>query len=386
MNIVVAPDSFKNSISAKDICGVVKDGILRVNPNAVVNEVPLADGGEGTMENMVYSTNGVKKQVEVMGPNGKTVKATYGVLGDNQTVIVEMAQASGLPLLEEDERDPRNTTSFGTGELIKHALEEGYRKFIVGLGGSATNDGGAGILKALGVTFHQKGGSHLAEGGASLIDLDYIDCSKLDPRLNECSIIVASDVTNKLCGPNGASAVFGPQKGATPAMVNELEHALNHFAEVVQKQEHIDMRELKGGGAAGGTGAALMTFLNAEVYSGINVIMEQVNFSRKIKEADLVVTGEGSLDDQTLSGKVISGVCNEAENYGVPVIALCGGIELKANKLDDLGILSAFTIVPGPCQLKDALEKAYEWIPERVEGIMRTFMYQSNSNNKGVGI
>ncbi|WLD93818.1 glycerate kinase [Alkalihalobacillus sp. AL-G] len=378
MKIVVAPDSFKGSISAKDICSTVTIGVKRVFPEAIVKEIPLADGGEGTMENMVHASNGTTKQVDVTGPIGKKIKAEYGLLGDNQTVVVEMAQASGLPLLQDHEKDPMKTTTFGTGELIKHALDDGFRKFIVGLGGSATNDGGTGMLRALGMSFHRKDGTHLPEGGAALIDLDHVDDSKLDPRLKECSIVIASDVTNKLCGPDGASAVFGPQKGATADMVKQLDKALNHFSEVVLTQMDTDMSELVGGGAAGGVGAALITFLDAEIQPGIDIIMEKLNFESDIKDAQLVITGEGRLDSQTLSGKVINGVSKRAQMQGVPVIALCGGLDLETNKFDDLGILSAFTIVPGPCQLEEAMVSASNWIPDRIEAIMRVLKYNLN--------
>ena len=371
MKIVVAPDSFKGSIDAKNICFQVKNAILRVFPSANILEIPLADGGEGTMENMIYSSNGQMLEVEVKGPIGKVIKAKYGIMKDNETVVIEMAQASGLPLLQEKERDPRKATSYGTGQLIKHALDNGYRKFIIGLGGSATNDGGAGMLRALGVQFFKKDGSELEEGGSALTELSYFNDNNLDARLEECSITIASDVTNKLCGDNGASAIFGPQKGATPEVVKELDGALNHFANIVLQQKGIDMRELVGGGAAGGLGASLITFMQAEIRSGIDVVMEQLNFESQIKDAHLVITGEGRLDSQTLSGKVISGVSNVARKYNVPVIALCGGMNLDVCKYDELGIVSAFSIVPGPCQLDEAMENADKWIFERTENIMR---------------
>lgn len=360
-----------------DICSAVKKGVLKVFPNANVIEIPLADGGEGTMENMIYATSGSKKQVMVTGPLGDKITAEYGVLGDHKTVVVEMAQASGLTLLQEYERNPLITTSFGTGELIKAALDDGYRKFIVGIGGSATNDGGIGMLKALGIKFYKKDGSLLPEGGASLIDLDCIVDASLDHRIKESTIIIASDVTNPLCGPNGASAVFGPQKGATPEMVKALDGGLNNFAEIVHKQKNIDIRELTGGGAAGGMGAALITFLGAELHSGVHVIMEKLSFEEIIKDADLIITGEGRLDSQTLSGKLITGVSKIAGKHEVPVIALCGGLNLEVTRLsEELGLLSAFSIVPGPCTVEEAMKQAVDWIPERIEAIMRIMKFQ----------
>lgn len=371
VKIVVAPDSFKGSISARDICLAVKKAVHQVVPDAQVVEIPLADGGEGTMENMVAASGGVKKQVEVTDPLGRRITAEYGVLGDGETAVIEMAQSSGLPLLQEHERNPLITTSFGTGELIQAALDDGYRKIIVGLGGSATNDAGLGMLKALGVRFYKKDGSPLDEGGGALLDLHTFDESTLDPRIKESTIVVACDVTNPLCGPNGASFVFGPQKGATKEMVTKLDQALNHFAEVVHKQKNVEMRNIIGGGAAGGLGAALITFLGVELKSGIEVVMEGIQFTEKAKDADLVITGEGRLDSQTLSGKVINGVCNAVKEYDIPVIALCGGLSLPANKFDELGILSAFSIVPGPCTLEEAMKQADRWIEERVVAILR---------------
>ena len=379
MKIVIAPDSFKGSISARDFCTAVKAGVKRVFPDAKVVEVPLADGGEGTMENIVFASKGTKKRVKVTGPIGEKVAAEYGILGDKETVIIEMAQASGLPLLKEHERNPLITTSYGTGDLIKAALDDGFRKFIIGIGGSATNDGGMGMLKALGISFYDKNGSPLPEGGAALIDLHHIDETNFDQRLKESTIVVASDVTNLLCGPNGASAVFGPQKGATKEMAKKLDDALDHFAETVYKTKNIDMRELIGGGAAGGLGAALITFLGAKLQSGIDVIMKELKFEREILDADLIITGEGRLDTQTLSGKVISGVSKLARKYRIPVIALCGGMNLEAHKFDELGLLSAFSIVPGPCTLEEAMEHAAAWIPERIEAIMRILNYKMQS-------
>jgi len=381
MKIVVAPDSFKGSMSASEICSVVKKGIENVMPTAQVKEIPLADGGEGTMDNLVYSTNGTTRQVEVVGPIGKKITASYGILGDQETVIIEMAQASGLPILRPAERDPLHATTFGTGQLIKDALDQGYRKFIIGLGGSATNDAGAGMLRALGVTFYDKDHGPLPEGGGALNDLAFFDDSKLDQRLKEATFVVASDVTNKLCGPEGASAIFGPQKGATPEMVTILDRGLNRFAEVVLQQKGMDMRDVVGGGAAGGLGSAIVTFLHAEVKSGIHVVMDTVNFEEEIRGADLIITGEGRLDSQTLSGKVISGVCKVAKKYQVPVIALCGSLELEAKRFEELGLQSAFSIVSGPCDLAEAMEKAPHLIIERVEAIMRVIRMYSYKDN-----
>jgi glycerate 2-kinase len=371
MKVIIAPDSFKGSISAKDICAEVKAGIYSVFPEAEVHAVPLADGGEGTLENMIYATNGTITSVLVKGPMGREVLADYGVLGDAETVVIEMAQASGLPLVKPEERNPYAATSFGTGQLIKHALDAGYRKFLIGLGGSATNDAGTGMLSALGVTFFNEKGEPLPEGGGSLGELSYFDDSHLDPRLQESTIKIASDVVNKLCGREGASAIFGPQKGATPEMVEHLDQSLSHFADIVCKQKGLDIRELEGGGAAGGMGAALMTFIGAEVHSGIEVVMKVIGFEKHIQDADLILTGEGRMDSQTLSGKVIAGVAKMAKKHHVPVVVLCGGLDLDATEFDQLGIVAAFSIVPGPCSLEESMENSPKWITERTHSIMR---------------
>ncbi|WP_392455173.1 glycerate kinase [Chryseomicrobium aureum] len=375
MNIIIAPDSFKGSASAINITKKISEGVTRVYPYACIKEIPLADGGEGTLENMVYSTRGKTISVEVHDPLMRKIRADYGILGDQETVIIEMAQASGLTLLSEEEKNPLLTSTFGTGELIRHALDKGYKKFVIGLGGSATNDGGMGLLKALGVKFYNSKGIELGDGGESLINLSHYDSSGLDNRLLDCSFTIACDVTNKLCGPNGASEVFGPQKGASLADIQILDLALNRYAEVVEKQQGINVKELTGGGAAGGLGAALMAFLNASVKSGIKVVMEYLNFEDVVKNSDLIITGEGKLDAQTLGGKVIKGVSDIGKKYNIPVIALCGEVELKPSKFDELGLLSAFPILPGPCSLNDAILNTLKWIPYKTEAVLRVLKY-----------
>ncbi|MGP4077614.1 glycerate kinase family protein [Halobacillus sp. K22] len=380
MKVVIASDSFKGSASAKKVCESVKTGILNVIPGAQVTSLPLADGGEGTMENFVYSSNGKVINVTVTDPIGRAVSAAYGVMGDGETVVIEMAQASGLPLLEKEERDPMNATSYGTGELIKHALDAGFRKFIVGLGGSATNDAGVGMLRALGAEFFDINKDRLPDGGFHLKRLATIEESNIDRRIKDSSFVIASDVTNPLCGPRGASVIYGPQKGASKEMVEELDLSLNHFAKVVLKNKKIDMRKLEGGGAAGGMGAALLAFMGAEFKSGINLMMKEIHFEEAIIDADLVITGEGKLDDQTLSGKVIDGVVKLTSKFNVPVIALCGRMNIEAENLNNLGLLSAFSIVPGPCSLEEAIEKVDYWTIQRTEMIIRLFCYHGVCN------
>lgn len=377
MNIIVAPDTFKGSISAKDICVAVHKGVSNVFPEAEVHLVPLADGGEGTLDSLMFASNGQLITTRVKGPLGHEIDAAYGVMKEEQTAVIELAQASGLTLIDPDARNPLLATSYGTGELIRHALNSGYRKFVIGLGGSATNDAGTGILTALGLKIYDQTGELLPNGGGALLNAAYYDDSNLDSRLKESTFIIATDVTNKLCGPEGASAVFGPQKGASSENVDLLDQALNQFAEVVYKQKGIDMRAMTGGGAAGGAGAGLMAFLDAEIKPGINVIMDVMKLEQLMQDADLVITGEGRLDNQTLFGKVISGVCKGAQTYNVPVIALCGSLELEPKSLEQLGLLSAFSIVPGPCSLHESMEMAPKWIAERTEFILRMLKYKA---------
>ncbi|MBD8069100.1 glycerate kinase [Bacillus sp. PS06] len=371
MKVVVAPDSFKGSISAPELCAAVKKGILRIYPSASVIELPLADGGEGTMENLVLASGGSVIHKVVKDPLGRPVKAGFGVLGDEETVVIEIAQASGLPLVPLKERNPLLASSFGTGQLVKEALDMGYRKFLIGLGGSATNDAGTGLLKALGMRFFNENGEDLMEGGGALIELDHVDDILLDPRLKDCSFLIASDVTNPLCGPNGASAVFGPQKGATPEDVKTLDKSLTHYSQIVHSTKGINLIDITGGGAAGGIGASLVAFLGATIKPGIEVVMNAIQFEEKISNANLIITGEGKLDAQTLSGKVIAGVTQVAKPQQIPVVAICGQRNLDSKQMDELGLIAGFSIVPGPTTLEASLENASRWTTECTEQIMR---------------
>lgn len=373
MKIIVAPDSFKGSISAAQLCRAIKNGILQVFADSNIVELPLADGGEGTMETLVYATGGQTVEVSVQDPLGRPIVASYGVLGDGQTVVIELAQASGLTLLADSEKNPLLTTSYGTGQLIIHALDHGYRRFIIALGGSATNDAGAGLLQALGLVLEDAHGQPLAPGGAALKQLYRLDPTKLDPRLQESTFEVACDVTNPLCGPQGASAVFGPQKGASNEMVHILDEALAHFGEKLEQTIGIQVLDLPGGGAAGGTGVAMHAFLNARMRSGIDMVLELSGWDRHLSEADLVITGEGKLDEQTLSGKVIAGVCRSAQQYDVPVIALCGSLSLSASEINRLGLQAAFSISKGPVSLETAIQHAASWASAQTEQLMRVW-------------
>lgn len=371
MKVVIAPDSFKGSASAGQVTAAVREGVLRVFPSAEIVELPLADGGEGTLDCLIKATNGKWFAETVTGPTGKPVQACYGVLGDGKTVVVEAAQASGLTLVPEEERDPMTATSFGTGELILRALEEGYRSFLVGLGGTAVNDGGAGMMKALGLRLRDADGRDLPEGGAVLARLASLDDAHLAPGLREAHFTILNDVTNPLCGPTGASAVFGPQKGATLEMVKELDQSLQRWAEVLKNHTGRAVRDVPGAGAAGGMGAAFLAFTQAVMVPGIEAIMRIVQFDRHIRGADLIITGEGKLDEQTLSGKVIAGVCRAARSQDIPVVALCGQAELSGREMDELGLAAAFSLVPGPFNRETAMNRTLEWLADRAEQVMR---------------
>ncbi len=377
MKIVIAPDSFKGSLSASQLCRIISQSIHKIDSNIELISIPLADGGEGTMENMVHSTGGKEIRCNVLDPLNRPIPAKFGVLGNEETAMIEMAQASGLPLLLDSERNPLITTSYGTGQLIKHALDMGYRRFIIGLGGSATNDAGIGMLRALGMKFFNQHHKPIHDGGGSLAELAYIDDSGFDYRIKESTFLVASDVENPLCGENGASAVFGPQKGADYQMVKTLDENLHHFADIILKQKGIDILSIAGGGAAGGMGAALVTFMNATIGSGIETVMKEVHFAEKILNADLIITGEGKLDHQTLSGKVIKGVCRQAGLKGIPVIALCGQLDLKPYSIQELGLLAAFSIINKPCSLETAFSQSEEWVGDVIEHILRVFLYRN---------
>jgi glycerate kinase len=355
MHIVVAPDSYKGSVSAVEVALAMERGILKVFPSARVRKIPIADGGEGTVEALVTATGGQYRSNEVAGPLGERIFAAWGVLGDGKTAVIEMATASGLPLVPADRRDPRKASSYGTGELIRAALDAGLRRIIIGIGGSATNDAGAGMARALGARFLAADGSQLADGGAALAALVGIDLSGLDSRLQETEITVACDVDNPLCGPRGASAVFGPQKGATPEIVAELDAALGRFAEYAQQVTGRDVAGLPGAGAAGGLGAGLMFFTRAQLKPGIEIVLDTVNFSTVVKDADYVITGEGRTDFQTAFGKAPVGVAKVAKMSGVPVFCLSGGLGKGADDVLAQGIDAVMSICERPMSLEECM-------------------------------
>ena len=362
MRVVVAPDSFKGSVSALGVAEAMERGVRAVFPEAEVVKVPIADGGEGTVEALVAATGGRFEERTVRGPLGEPVRARWGVLGSGQAVI-EVAAASGLPLVPKDRRDPRVTTTYGTGELVRAALELGLRKLVVGIGGSATNDGGTGLARALGVRFLDAAGSDLPEGGAALARLARIELSGLDPRLASAEVMVACDVDNPLTGPRGASAVYGPQKGATPEVVRELDAALSHYAVVARAATGRDVANLPGAGAAGGLGAGLLFFTPARLRPGVGLVLEATDFDARVRGADLVITGEGRTDFQTAMGKAPVGVAAAAKRHGVPVVCLAGGLGDGADEVLARGIDALAAVVPAPMALDEAVARG----PELVE-------------------
>ncbi|AOR23861.1 glycerate kinase [Clostridium taeniosporum] len=371
MKFILAPDSFKESMTSKEACEAMERGIKKVMPKAECIKVPMADGGEGTVEALVESTNGQICEVEVLGPLGKKVNACFGVLGNKSTAVIEMATASGIQLIKREERNPIITTTYGTGELIKAALDKGIKHIIIGIGGSATNDGGAGMIQALGGKLSDYNGKEIPFGGGSLNNLENIDLSNLDCRLKEVIIEVACDVTNPLIGENGASAIFGPQKGATPKMVKELDENLLHYAEVIKKCLGKDIAYTKGAGAAGGLGAALLAFLNGKLKRGIDLVIKHTNLSEKVKGADFLFTGEGSIDSQTIFGKTPIGVAKIAKRENVKTIAFAGKIGKEVESLYSEGIDSIFGILTGITNMDEALILGKENLERCVENVVR---------------
>jgi glycerate kinase len=338
----------------------------------------MADGGEGTTQALVDALGGDMVPVEVTGPLGESVVAHWGFLGDKVTAVLEMAAASGLSLVPSEKLNPLLATTCGTGELIRDALDKGCRKFIIGIGGSATNDGGAGMAQALGARLLDGEGKPIGFGGAALGDLEHIDVTALDPRLADCSVLLACDVDNPLCGPNGASCIYGPQKGATGEMVAELDLALAHYADVIERDLGIDIRDIPGAGAAGGLGAGLMVFLKAELKPGIDVVIQATGLVKHLEGADLVFTGEGRIDIQTLCGKTPVGVARRAKEFGLPVIAIAGEIGDGYREVYEQGIDSVFSIAPGPISFSRSVEMAEDLTVDVAERAMRLFVCGKN--------
>lgn len=372
MKILLAPDSFKESLSAKDVANAMERGLRKVFHDAEFIKVPMADGGEGTTQSLVDATKGEMFYPIVTDPLGKKVKAKLGVLGNGEVAVIEMASASGLELVKKEDRNPLATTTYGTGELIKAALDKNVKTIIIGIGGSATNDGGAGMFQALGGRLLDQEGNEIGFGGGALENLAEIDLSNLDPRIKDTKIEVACDVNNPLTGELGASHIFGPQKGATKEMILKLDKNLLHYAEVIKQCLNKEVDEIPGAGAAGGLGAGLMVFLDAQLSRGIDIVIKYTGLERYMEGVDLVITGEGSIDSQTRFGKTPYGVARTAQKHNIPVIGIAGIVGNDVNVLLDYGFDAFFSIMQGVCSLEDALVNAGENVERTCENIART--------------
>ncbi len=378
MRILIAPQSLKGSLTAAEAGRAIAQGVRAVYPTAEIEIVPVADGGEGTVQALADATGGKIVQKTVTGSLGEPVPAFFGLMGDRRTAALEMAAAAGLPLVPPERRDPRITTTYGVGELILAALDYGCRHFIIGIGGSATNDGGAGMAQALGAALLTNEGTEIARGGAALATLAHISTAKMDARLQECKVEVASDVNNPLCGPTGASAVYGPQKGATPEMIEELDKALAHYAQIIERDLGVSVRDVPGAGAAGGLGAGLIAFLHATLRPGAQIVLEAVHLEERIRTADLVITAEGQIDSQTAYGKSVGAVAGLAKRYGLPVLALAGSLGENYQTVYGLGV-DAVTVLPsGPMSLAYAMENAAQLTSDAAERACRLLQVGTN--------
>ncbi len=371
MRIVIAPDAFKEALSAAEAAEAIARGWRAVFPDADLRLLPMADGGEGTLDALVAATAGQLTTVTVSGPLGAPVRAAYGFLGKGRTAVVEMARASGFALVPKDQRDPRAATTRGTGELISHALDAGAQRLIIGIGGSATNDGGAGMAQALGYRLLDAQDHDLEPGGAALARLHRIEASGRHPRLVGCEVLVACDVDNPLCGATGASAVYGPQKGATPEMAAELDAALAHFARILHRDLGVDVAEVPGAGAAGGLGAGLLAFASAALRPGVDLVADAAGLKRRMEGANLVLTGEGRMDAQSAHGKTPVGVARMAKEMGLPVVAFVGALSPGFETVYEQGIGAAIPICPAPMPLADAIARTGESLAQSAETAAR---------------
>lgn len=385
MKIIIAPDSFKGSLTASQVADAIERGFKRIFSNAHYQKVPMADGGEGTVQSLVDATGGQILIQSVTDPLGNKIEAKYGILGDGKTAVIEMAAASGLPLVPKEKRNPMVTTTYGTGELIKAALDKGCKKVIIGIGGSATNDGGGGMAQALGAKLLDAKGKRISFGGNGLAHLTKIDVSELDPRVKQTEVIVACDVDNPLTGERGAARIYGPQKGATPDMVELLNKYLERYAEIVKRDLKKDVKEVPGAGAAGGLGAGLIAFLNAKLRRGIEIVIEASKLDEKLKNADLVITGEGEVNHQTVFGKTPIGVAKLSKQYGISTIAIAGGISPGAEGVYEAGIDAIISIAPGPISLEEAMNRAEELVASAAERAARMIKVGTILKAKGEG-
>jgi glycerate kinase len=376
MNILVAPDSFKDSLSASEASRIISEAISALIPSASIRQIPISDGGEGLLEALLTPLQGTLVSVSVKDPLNRTIEASYGLLDQGKTAIIEMATASGLELLSIEERNPLITSTYGTGELIKDALDKGCTKIIIGLGGSATNDGGMGMIKALGGLFLDQNQQEIEEGGGALNTLYSIDLSGLDKRLQHVEIICACDVSNPLTGTSGASYVYAKQKGASEDMLVVLDSNLSNYAAVIKASLNKDLEHIPGTGAAGGTAIGLLAFLDATLVPGIDLITELLQLEKHIKEAQLVVTGEGKIDVQTLHGKTIMGIASLAKKHGVPVLVFTGSIGQGISEIYDQGVTAIFSIVNKPMSLETAIKNATKLLHASVTNVFTSLNTQ----------
>ena len=376
MNILVAPDSFKDSLSASEVSRIISEAISDVIPSASIRKIPISDGGEGLLEALLTPLQGTLVSVSVKDPLYRTIEASYGLVDQGKTAIIEMATASGLELLSIEERNPLITSTYGTGELIKNALDKGCTKIIIGLGGSATNDGGIGMIKALGGLFLDQYNQEIADGGGALSTLHSIDLSGLDKRLQQVAIVCACDVDNPLTGPSGASYVYAKQKGASDNMLAVLDSNLSNYATVIKATLNKDLEHISGTGAAGGTAMGLLAFLDATLTPGIALITELLHLEKHIKEAQLVVTGEGKIDIQTLHGKTIMGIASLAKKHSIPVLVFTGSIGHGISEIYDQGVTAIFSIVSEPMSLETAIKNASELLKTSVTNVFTSLNTQ----------
>ncbi|MBF7016306.1 glycerate kinase family protein [Staphylococcus durrellii] len=373
--IVIAPDSFKESMSAIEVAEAIEQGLARVLPDTTVfDKIPMADGGEGTTEALVNTLNAGYQTITVQNPLAQNINASYGFSHETNTAIIDMASASGLDLIAEKDKNPLITTSYGTGQLINDAVKHGAKHIILGIGGSATNDGGMGMLNALGCQFLDSNHNPLPAGGAALAQLAYIDIDKLNPKLANTTIEVACDVTNPLLGEYGASEIYGRQKGATENMVKRLDAALTRYHDVIEQQFNISVKDIEGAGAAGGLGAGLLAFLGAKLSKGIDIVLKETQFNKRIRDADLVITGEGKIDHQTIYGKTPIGVSHSSQKLNIPVIAIAGSLGEGYQAVYEHGITSVFSILQQPCTLSDALQNGPYYMALTAENIARLLL------------
>lgn len=373
-NILISPQEFKESLTGLEVANAIQEGINKVDSKIKTSLVPVADGGDGTLQTMVDVTGGEIITETVRDPLGRNIDSVWGKLGDDSSAVIEMAKASGLALLNENEKSATLTSTYGTGQLFKFALDQGIKNFIIGIGGSATNDGGAGFVSALGAKLYDENGKEVESNGISLSSIRDIDMSNFDKRVKNTSVRVACDVTNPLCGDEGASAIFGPQKGANPEEVNLLDKNLLHWASLIKDQLGKDILNVPGAGAAGGLGAGLMAFTDAELSIGANIVLDSLNYDEHLRDVDLVIVGEGSTDKSTQFNKSPVAVAMRAKKLGIPVICLSGSVGQGYSESRDLGISSFFSIVSGPIELKYAIENAHELIVKSTEEIIRSLI------------